>query len=220
MSSKPTIYFISGLVADERVYSRLKLNFEYTFIPWIEHIPKESLSSYAKRMAEVITEDEVIIVGLSFGGIIAQEIAAQQKVKQLILLSSVSAKLQLPVYFRFAGLVHLPEWVPPFIFAQSNPVANWLFSINQSDETQLLNDFIKQSTPAYIAWALQRIFTWNPPSHGSPTIHLHGLKDRVFPSNLIKEFMPLKGGHFSVYTRAIEASKLLNQLIQQIHETS
>jgi pimeloyl-ACP methyl ester carboxylesterase len=70
------VYFISGLCADKRAFSFLNLSFcEPVFINWIQPLKNESLSAYALRLKEQIRDDNPIIVGVSFGGMLATEMA-------------------------------------------------------------------------------------------------------------------------------------------------
>ena len=85
------VYFISGLGADERVFQFLDLSkIEHQFIQWNEPQKKESLSSYCKKLTEQIDlKQEIILIGISFGGIIAQEISKIIECKKVIIISSV-----------------------------------------------------------------------------------------------------------------------------------
>lgn len=95
------IYFLSGLGADESVFKALHLpGVERVYLNWIEPLPKESMEAYAQRMANRIAEPNPIIIGLSFGGMMAMEIAKLITVKQLILVSSAKTAKELPPYFR------------------------------------------------------------------------------------------------------------------------
>ena len=71
-------YFIPGLAADKRVFRHIQLpgNFTPVFLEWIAPIKDETLPQYAYRLAEQIEINEpFIIIGLSFGGMLAVEIA-------------------------------------------------------------------------------------------------------------------------------------------------
>jgi pimeloyl-ACP methyl ester carboxylesterase len=67
-------YFISGLGADKRIFSKLKLNEKINIIhiDWITHNKNESLAAYAERLSNVIDITQPFaLVGVSFGGMIA-----------------------------------------------------------------------------------------------------------------------------------------------------
>lgn len=71
-----TLYLIGGLGADERVFKYLNINVKTQIINWILQEPNEELKSYAKRLTEQINKnEEFAILGVSFGGIIAIEMA-------------------------------------------------------------------------------------------------------------------------------------------------
>ena len=81
----PHIYLISGLGADERVFQFLDLSkIEHQFVKWNEPQRNESLASYCKKLTEQINQNqEIILIGVSFGGIIAQEIAKKAKITNI-----------------------------------------------------------------------------------------------------------------------------------------
>lgn len=49
-------YFISGLGADKRIFSRIKLDerIHVIHVEWIKPLKKESLPDYAKRLSEIV----------------------------------------------------------------------------------------------------------------------------------------------------------------------
>lgn len=96
------IYFISGLGANEKAFSKIgDLGQEKVMVKWLENQPKESLKSYAERLIQEygIKKDEPL-VGLSFGGILAQEIATILGSKEAILISGFQQKSSLRLPFR------------------------------------------------------------------------------------------------------------------------
>ena len=88
------VYFISGLGADKRAFSFLDLSFcEPVFIEWIKPLHKESLQQYALRLKEQIKEASPTIVGMSFGGMLATEIAKLDATAKIIIISSNKLKM-------------------------------------------------------------------------------------------------------------------------------
>jgi surfactin synthase thioesterase subunit len=72
------IYLISGLGADRRVFKKLVFptDFELIYLDWITPEPAESLEAYAARLAlNIDTSAPFYLIGLSFGGMLATEIA-------------------------------------------------------------------------------------------------------------------------------------------------
>src|SRR6266487_4519719 len=96
------VYFISGLAADKRVFKHIQLppGFEAVHLDWISPQKDESLANYALRLADNINRNEPFaLVGLSFGGMLATEIAKRYHPAATILISSVPVSTQLPGYY-------------------------------------------------------------------------------------------------------------------------
>ncbi|HEY6953910.1 MAG TPA: alpha/beta hydrolase, partial [Flavisolibacter sp.] len=90
ISSTQNIYCISGLGADEKAFERLEVRgCALQHINTLPPIENESLSAYAARMFEQVKEENPIILGISFGGMIAIEMAKQSAIQKLILVSTI-----------------------------------------------------------------------------------------------------------------------------------
>jgi thioesterase domain-containing protein len=83
------LYIFSGLGADERVFQRLSFyGFRTTFVKWIVPLKKEKIEDYATRILDQITTVNPTLIGLSFGGLIAVEVAKQIETDKVILIAS------------------------------------------------------------------------------------------------------------------------------------
>src|SRR5690349_8277991 len=112
-SSTKNIYCISGLGADERAFERLNIKgCSLHHLNWISPMKNETLSSYAARMLLQIEEDHPILLGLSFGGMIAVEMARQIEPSKLILISSVKTHTEIPGWMRLSGALNLHKFIP------------------------------------------------------------------------------------------------------------
>ena len=73
-----TAYFISGIGADYRMFTHIRLpeGYQAVYIHWIPPKKKEPLGAYASRLiAQIDTAEPFVLIGLSLGGIMAVEIA-------------------------------------------------------------------------------------------------------------------------------------------------
>ena len=99
------IYFVPGLAASSRIFEYLKFpedRFELHFLEWLLPISeKEKIEDYSKRMATLVTAEDPVLVGVSFGGIIVQEMSKHLNVKKIILISSLKNKHELPKRLKF-----------------------------------------------------------------------------------------------------------------------
>ena len=107
-----TLYFVPGLGADERLFSKLKLDgFEKRCIKWIPPLKNESLPGYAERLSAQINAGESFsLIGVSFGGMIAVEMSQFLNPKHLILISSAKTCYEIP------GSMKLFRYLPVIIF--------------------------------------------------------------------------------------------------------
>ena len=88
--SKLHVYLMPGMAANPSIFEYIKLPeelFETHLLSWKIPIPKESLASYAARMLEEVKYENFALVGVSFGGILVQEMSKIKKPKRLIIIS-------------------------------------------------------------------------------------------------------------------------------------
>src|SRR4051812_39165414 len=108
-----TIYCISGLAADERAFSHLRMDGHTVhYLPWLTPLPREPIGDYATHMSSVIQEERPILVGLSFGGMMSIEIAKLRPVAKLVLISSIKSRRELPLWMKLAGKLRLNRIFP------------------------------------------------------------------------------------------------------------
>ncbi|HEX4956678.1 MAG TPA: alpha/beta hydrolase [Lacibacter sp.] len=208
-----TIYFLSGLGADERVFQNLTLaaHHQKVFLKWLGPEKKESLIHYAKRMAAHInTQEPFILIGLSFGGILAVEIMEYVQPLKTILISSAACKKELPFYYRWAGMLQLDKLLPERKMSQSNAFLYWCFGVKNKNEQRMLKDILNATDAKFSKWAVHEIINWkrtNPPEN---IIRIHGTKDRVLPLPKVTSVHCISnGGHFMVLNESDAISKIL-----------
>jgi len=210
-------YFISGLGADERVFRHIRLPNGYTpiHIPWLKPEPNESLRNYAMRLSESIdTREPFILVGLSFGGMLATEIADTKKPELLVLISSLPSSKHMPPYFRWAGAIGLHK-VVPIQFLKKISYAKRVFSPETSEDKRLLREMIREADPGFIRWAIGAILHWKHPAVPQRFIHIHGTRDGILPHRFTRPTHAIRGaGHLLVLNRAEEISSLIAESVQ------
>jgi pimeloyl-ACP methyl ester carboxylesterase len=197
------VYFISGLAADKRVFKYISLppDCEAVHLEWITPQKDDTLSSYAMRLASKINRDEPFaLVGLSFGGMLATEIAKQYKPAVTILISSVPVSKQLPVYFRMAGKIGLHKLVPVSLL-KSSAATKRFFTRENSDDKKLLWDIINESDAGLIRWSIDAILNWQNETIPQPVWHIHGTRDEILPVKFTQPTLTIpRHGHLLVMT--------------------
>jgi len=119
------VYLMPGMAANPSIFENIRLPEEkYTvhLLEWqLPESPKESIASYAMRMTEYIKHDRPILIGVSFGGVLVQEIAKHITVEKLIIISSIKSKYEMPRRFKLSRKLKLYKVVPTRIFDRKKP---------------------------------------------------------------------------------------------------
>lgn len=209
------IYVFSGLGVDERVFDNIDFGtLDVEFIDWIKPLENESLESYALRISKKITSENPILIGLSFGGMIAVEISKIIKVKKLILIASAKNKFELPFIYRLFGKWNPVNLISKKIFKQQNSISNWFFGIETDSEKRLLKDILQDTDLDFFSWAINEISNWKNESIPANCFHIHGNKDRIIPIKNVKtDFVIENAGHFMIVNKAKEIQEIILSLI-------
>jgi len=209
------IYIFSGLGADKRIFQRLDFSiFLPIFIEWVVPCDEETIEEYASRLLCQIKTTKPILIGVSFGGIIAIEIAKQIEIEKLILISSAKTKNEIPFYYRFAGKLKLHKLLPTRHLKSLNCVTSWLFGTSSKSDKQLLKQILADTDPFFLKWAIDKIVQWNNQVLPSIFFHIHGESDRILPKRFVKNSLTIKhGGHLMVFNKSEEVNKILLQQI-------
>jgi len=180
---------------------------------WIEPLENENLESYALRISETITDKNPILIGLSFGGMLAVEISKIKEVKNIILIASAKNKFELPLIFRLAGKLKFNKLVPNSILKKQNFITNWLFGINSDSEKKLLKNILQDTDLKFLKWAINEIVNWKNEISPQKCFHIHGNKDRIIPIKNVKtDFVIKNGGHFITVNKAKEIESIIFSL--------
>ena len=216
MATKVKIYGISGLGADKRVFNYLNLENKLTPLDWIEPLKNEPIEKYSKRFAEnygLHKEKEFIIIGVSFGGLIATEISKLYKPKMTILISSAETKRELGEYIRFAGKTKITKILPEQIFALPKRIAQFVFG---AEKTELLNSILNDSDLKFTKWAINELVNWKNITKLDNVFKIGGNRDKLLPPKDDSTIIIEGGEHFMIVDKAKEISKILNEQIKLV----
>lgn len=215
------IYFFSGLGANHRAFKNLKIadDFEPVFIDWNKPEPNETLTHYVQRFTDQIdTQEEFCLVGLSFGGIIVQELHQFIEPQKTILISSVQNRQQMPNYMRFSSKTSAHKAIPMKFLTSERMISYTFFRKLYSSKMPQMEEFFTHKDPYYLKWSIDKIVNWQPSCLEINNLYqMHGTKDIVFPYRNLKEEADLieRGTHIMVLQKPKEVSKLLHQYLTQ-----
>lgn len=213
------IYTVSGLGANEKIFEKLELpsQFELIHLPWLIPFQNESIQNYASRIAEVIDETEkFILFGLSFGGIMAQEIAKIKTPQKLILFNTIKDETEKPLWISINNTIPFYKLFPYFILNNYYLVKLFSQILFQFNSKRLdLSEIYTLRDKRYTAWAFDKIIRWtNTNNPLIPLFHIHGDRDFVFPISKIKDAILVKGGsHICIYEKSDLVSEILSKII-------
>lgn len=207
----PTIYIISGLGADKRMFQNFSFDgFNVIHIDWILPLENETLQNYAFRISENINDENAILIGLSFGGILAVEISRIKKFKKIILLSSAKTKFEIPFYLRFYGKLNLLKITPVLFLKNVNFLTYFVFGAKTNSEKSLLKDIVRNTDEKFLKWALNQIINWNRTEFSENIIHIQGNRDLILPHYFVKHnYLIEKGTHFMTLNQSEKIEQII-----------
>jgi hypothetical protein len=181
------------------------------FVDWLAPEKNEPIKNYAKRIAEKInTEEPFMLIGLSFGGMLATEVIEFVTPQKTILISSAARRQELPFYYKLAGALRLNKLFPAAVIKKGNVVINWLMGVSAIKDKNLVQEILTASNPEFSKWAINQIVNWKRTAAPENIIRIHGNKDRILPViNFKPQHLIKDGGHFMVANRANEISSII-----------
>lgn len=201
------VYMMPGLAASSRIFENITLDetlFEIIWMDWIMPLPNESLTNYSKRLiAQKIHHANPVLLGVSFGGIIVQEMARQIPVHKVIIVSSVSSEEDFPKRMKLAKATKLYKILPTRLAKHFGLLAKIAPSKKIKQRIQLYRKYLSVNETAYLDWALDKIINWKSKPISVPLIHIHGTYDAVFPIKYIhSSYIPIRHGtHIMILNR-------------------
>lgn len=216
-SLKIPIYFLPGLAASPSIFKNIKLDenlFEVYYLEWMIPYENESISNYAKRFCSKVKHLDAVLIGVSFGGIIAQEMNLVQQFKKVIIISSVKTRQELPLHLQLAGKTKAYKLVPTSLFAQNiDLLARFAFNKTIVKRLDLYRLYLSITDKRYLDWAIKQVVLWKQTNFDSSLIHIHGDLDTIFPIENIGDCIVVKGG---THVMILNKHKWLNENLPQL----
>lgn len=203
--NKIHVYFMPGLAASSSIFERINLPkdiFEIHLLEWFQPENHETLKIYAKRMAKKVVYDDAVLLGVSFGGILVQEMAQFLNLRKLIIVSSVKSNVELPNRMKFAKATKAYKLLPTSLLQDVEKLVKYAFGDVMKQRVKLYEQFLHLRNKEYLDWAIEQVVCWERVIIDPSVIHIHGEADEVFPAKNIKSFIPVKGGtHLMILNR-------------------
>lgn len=215
--SKIPVYFMPGLAASPAIFERIQLppdTFEMHFLEW--EIPKrrESLASYAERLAQQIPQHGAVLIGVSFGGVMVQEMARFLHLRKLIIISSVKSNKELPRRMKVTKLTKAYKLIPVSLIHHIELLNKFSFGGGViRKRLRLYEKFLSVRDKDYLEWAIEQVVCWDRETVDPNVIHIHGDADEVFPVKNIRDCIKIHGG---THIMILNKYKWLNENLPKI----
>jgi len=196
--------------ANKKVFERIKLDdYKLNFIEWLIPLKGEKIESYAKRMSvNIDTSKPVILIGMSFGGIIVQEISRLITVEKTVIISTVKNKNELPILYKLSSTLSLHKLIPSVFFHNTKILSKLLFGKNGKSLIKTMERYFTMRDIRYSRWGIDVVVNWKYDEYPKNLLHIHGTKDSVFPAKHIRNATFIVGGtHLMIFNKANEVNK-------------
>jgi len=215
MVERTHIYFVPGLAAGSKIFEYLKFSeekYELHFLEWL--IPEskdESLDKYANRMAQLVKHHHAVLIGVSFGGIMVQEMGKFLDLKKIIIISSVKSREELPNRLKIIQKTKAYKLFPTKAISNIEEFSAYAFGDFIKKRIKLYRNYLSMRDTRYLEWAIFNVLHWCPTEPSNNLIHIHGVDDGVFPFKHINNCIKIdKGTHIMILNKARIISKIID----------
>ena len=213
---KTHVYFMPGMAANPSIFENIALpkdKFEQHLLEWF--IPKQgmTLSEYAVEMNKNVVHENPVLLGVSFGGMLVQEMAKHIPTQKTIIVSSVKSTSELPKKMVFAKYTKAHKLLPTGLVNNVELLAKYAFGETLTKRLKLYEQYLSVRDKYYMDWSLDQIINWEQQNCPESLVHIHGEKDPVFPIGNIKDCITVKNG---THTMIIHRAKWFNEHLPTI----
>ena len=199
------VYLMPGMAANPSIFENIKLPEENYEIHWLEwQIPNknETLREYAQRMCKFIEHSNIVLLGVSFGGILVQEMSKLLKVKKLIVVSSVKSHHELPKRLKLLKVTKAYNILPTQLVSNIDLLTKYAFGETIKKRVDLYKKYLSVNDKTYLDWAIKQVVCWDQEEPHPEAIYIHGDNDAVFPHSCSGNCIVIKGGtHIMIINR-------------------
>lgn len=165
-------------------------------------------------MLDQIKSPDPVIVGLSFGGMLASEMALADPRVKAIIISSNKIKAEFPRGLLIGKYLPLYKWVPASLLKKRPFLSSLFLAPKGKPQKELFNAIARDSDYQFTKWAIEAILHWKNRKIPKNLIHIHGTADRLLPIRRVKADYRIKGGtHLMIMNNHAEVSALLKKII-------
>ena len=165
-------------------------------------------------MCQRITHKRPVLIGVSMGGMLVQEMSDYLDCEKVIIISSVKSDRELPSHMRLAKFTNAHKLIPTKWIKNIDNLALFAFGNELKKRFELYDRYLSERDPYYLSWAINCAVKWERANFNPNLIHIHGKDDAVFPiKNIEDPFIQIKGDHSIILTQYEWFNKFLPKII-------
>jgi pimeloyl-ACP methyl ester carboxylesterase len=212
---------LPGIGSDERLFESQHRVFPNLTVPkWIDPLAGEPLSSYAEHFARRLNiRRPFIIGGVSFGGMVALEMARHLKPQAVLLIASSQNSDFLPPPAKFLiskfplllkAMLSLARRFPSILLSP--------FRVKNNEHRGIFVEMYRAASRDFIFWAINAMNGWEGVERKKTKIfHVHGARDFLIPLKKVKpDKVVLDGGHLINLTHSREVNLLIKGYLRKL----
>jgi len=206
------LVLLPGMTPSRRLFDRLVPHLEnYVVIDWIAPGRTKTISEYARRLAADAGIDSTCdLVGVSFGGMVAQELAGILDARLCFIVSSISSSDELRPTQRIFSC--LPQRADLLILKTIGGVAN-VWPKQASNAATVRARKFRGPYGEWFRWATSAALRWCPvPGRSTGFVRIHGDRDLTFPqAHQHADHVVTGAGHMLAHTHSTELATIIRQ---------
>jgi esterase/lipase len=145
-------------------------------------------------MSKNVLHENAVLIGVSFGGVVVQEMAPFLKLKKLIIISSVKSSSEMPRRMKIAKTTKAYKLLPTSWLKDVEKLVKYAFGDNLKRKLKLYEKYLHVRDKGYLDWAIENMMCWERAACDPNVVHIQGDADEVFPVKHIKDCILVRGG--------------------------
>src|SRR5699024_7923097 len=155
-------------------------------IEWLPPKRNESLHHYVIRMAKEIKDKEPILVGVSFGGVVVQEMKRMVNPEKTIIISSVKSRKEFPRYMRFSAATKLYKLLTASKLLSVSDLSKLGWNSKIKRRLRKMQYYLNVRDAEYLNWAIQNMIEWERQEEDTEKYNINVKKNKWYTINKIR----------------------------------
>jgi len=207
---------IPGMGADGRLFEpQRRYGFQFDVPILTEPKRRDTLADYAARIRDQLDlAGPCVVGGVSFGGMLACELARLCSARCVILIASCRNRAGIPPHYRAIELVS--RIIPDVIIQKRALVSGRVFAALEcitEEQKQTVMQMSRDVAVPQLRRIARMLLQWDADGNWPvPVYHIHGDADRIIPFNRVQPDEVVRGGgHLINMTHADQVNRFIER---------